>query len=266
MSRFIKHSRGFTLIELIIVMVLLGIAGVFSARFIADMAQQRVSAGERAQALSGARFTLERLRRELSQAYSPSVYVSDDQQCVSFVPATAAGTYFNKVQDKSARFLMPISLVGEPLHNTFVAVYADSGADYWSQYPDSLPDNVAKFADFDSVPNTGTAEGETTDAGLAFNEAIISTGQPFSYGSSKQRFTLLQPWQARYCLNNDQLVYQKRDADGWSEPVLMLQQVRPGALFSEYDGSLQLLRVNLVLSTRDGLLALPSQLQVNYEP
>lgn len=99
-------SRGFTLLELVIVLALISISSLVGFRFISDMAHSHVSAAERGQALSGARFAIERLRRELSHAYSPSIYVSknatgQDNRCLSFVPVIAAGSYSHPFTHKS---------------------------------------------------------------------------------------------------------------------------------------------------------------------
>lgn len=261
------RARGFTLLEMVIVMVLVGITAVFGSRFIASMASSQVSTVERAQALSGARFVMERLRRELSRAYSPSVYVSEDGNCVSFVPAKAAGTYYGDVRNGSARFMMPITMQDLPLKSTYVAVNASSGEDQWGSYPAVLPEeNVAKFNDFDSVASSGTPIDSTDKAGLPFAEAIVAESGDFTFHSNKRRFTLLMVHQVRYCLEQQQITRQQREHEGWSAPIVMLTGVSSRPLFEEYNGSLQLLTLNLTLETRDGPLALPSQLQVNYEP
>lgn len=265
--RISKHAAGFTLLEMVIVMVLVGITAVFGSRFIADMASTQVGTVERSHALSGARFAMERMRRELSRAYSPSVYISEAGQCVSFVPAKAAGTYYGQVKDASARFMIPVSLHGKPLKESNIAVAATNGQDNWQFYPTLLPnENVAQFIDFDVAPNKGTLEGDTAAPGLVYSEAIKAGTGDFSFDNAKQRFTLLTRRQIRYCLESEQLYRSVKEDENWSTPILMLSGVKSKPLFSHYNGSLQLLTLNLTLSTREGDLVLPSQLQVNYEP
>lgn len=263
------NNGGFTLLEMVIVMVLVGITAVFGSRFIASMASTQVGTVERAQALSSARFAMERMRRELSRAYSPSVYIVNDNllgNCAAFVPAKAAGTYYGQVKDATARFMIPVSLHDKELKRSNVAVAASNGAINWQFYPSLLPENVAQFQDFESAPNKGTAAGSTELAGLSYAEAIIPGSGSFAFDNAKQRFTLLTQRQVRFCLRNNNVVREVKTADAWSAPVLMLSDVKSESLFESYNGSLQLLTVNLTLSTREGPLVLPSQLQVNYEP
>ncbi|GAA3530606.1 prepilin-type N-terminal cleavage/methylation domain-containing protein [Zobellella aerophila] len=249
-------ARGFTLLELVIVLVLIGISAAFGTRFIADLAGSYVGTAQRAQALAGARFAMERIKRELSLAYSPSLYLSESNRCVSFVPVLAAGKYSGLVSDGSARFIVPLVLQGEPVSEINLAVRADSSAEEvrWKAYPASLPDNVVALKDLVSAPDS-----------LAFADAF---GLPASFDREGQnkRYTLLHQRQLRFCLQNGGLWRDQKTAAGWSAPVLMLTNIMSSSAFSDYDESLQLLHLELSLQTRDGELVLPSQISVIYEP
>lgn len=242
-------ARGFTLLEMVIVLVLIGISAVFGSRFIADMASNQVASAERAQALSGARFALERLRRELSQAYSPSVYVQD--QCVSFVPAIAAGSYEGQVKAQSARFMLPLTLQNTAL-DTYIAVNAPSGITHWDDYPHTLPENVAKFTT------------EPTSEPIDYRDVIVAGSGGFNLDTIQQRFTLLAAQRVQYCVDGAQLIRVRTTLEGSSAPVIMLSGIKASGL--NYNSLLQLLMMELTLSTRDGDLVLPTQLQVHYEP
>ncbi|MBU3824818.1 MAG: type II secretion system GspH family protein [Candidatus Oceanisphaera merdipullorum] len=251
-------SRGFTLIELVIVMVLIGISSVISMRFISDMAHSQVSTAERSQALAGARFAMERIKRELSQAYSPSVYVSgSNNSCVSFVPVLASGRYRDRVTDKSASFIIPLVQQGNSIEGVTLAVRADSGETVWQDYPQTLPTNAVEFKD----------QVAPAPASLSFANAFKNPLPSFDREGLGNRYVLLQRYQVRFCLNNDGELWRekKEDAD-WSDKALMLTNVIPNKLFTDYDESLQLLVLSLSLQTKDGELVLPSQIQVIYEP
>ncbi|GAA3703655.1 hypothetical protein GCM10022421_07940 [Oceanisphaera sediminis] len=249
-------ARGFTLIELVIVLVLIGISATFSTRFIADMAAGYVGTAERGQALAGARFSLERLRRELALAYGPSVYISDseDAHCLSFVPARAAGIYQGSVKSGAVTFVMPLSLQGISIKNSYMAIRADSGDEAWDDYPATAPEDVH--------------EVNKEPFSVSFNiEDVFDTAVSFNREGLGLRYTLLMPEQVRYCLRNGELERELKSPDeDWGKSSLMMTGITGDKVFLDYDESNQLIQLELVLNTRDGDLVLPGQLQVTYAP
>ncbi|WP_417359625.1 prepilin-type N-terminal cleavage/methylation domain-containing protein [Gallaecimonas pentaromativorans] len=86
-------SRGFTLIELIAVIVLLGVIGLGGYGYLRFGTQLYTDTAGRAQTLSQGRFAVERLTRELRNAVPNSVRVSSGGNCLEFVPIVAAMRY-----------------------------------------------------------------------------------------------------------------------------------------------------------------------------
>lgn len=86
-----RSSAGFTLIELIMVIILLGIVASISVRFVTLSTQGAIDVGERQKrALKGVVLS-ERLTRELRESVPGSVSVSGN--CISFVALKGAGIY-----------------------------------------------------------------------------------------------------------------------------------------------------------------------------
>lgn len=87
--------RGYTLIELVVVMVLLGIVAVFSFQYIGFGAQIYQDTTGREQLVSQTRFAVERLNRELRNALPRSIRVSadDQQRCIEFMPIVTSSNY-----------------------------------------------------------------------------------------------------------------------------------------------------------------------------
>jgi MSHA biogenesis protein MshO len=145
MCNFIKPQQGFTLIEMITVIVLLGVISVGIGSFFNFAAQTFVNTSEREQLISSARFSVERLNRELRSALpnSARVFNISGAHCLEFVPIVATSTYldlsnvnpvdeikvieFNKINQQSQQSYDCVScndnLIIYPLSNG--DVYAD---------------------------------------------------------------------------------------------------------------------------------------------
>ena len=84
-------ATGFTLIELILVIVVLGILAVSVTSYIGLGARMYAETADRDQLLSQSRFAIERLVRELRNVVPNSVRVSGS--CIEFMPLLNAGRY-----------------------------------------------------------------------------------------------------------------------------------------------------------------------------
>jgi MSHA biogenesis protein MshO len=92
--------RGFTLVELVMVILLLGIMATFSSQFIGIGTQIYGDASSREQLMSDARFAMERLNRELHDAVPGSERIEDQDgnwldegACLRFWPISASSRY-----------------------------------------------------------------------------------------------------------------------------------------------------------------------------
>lgn len=92
-------QRGFTLIEMITVVVLLGVISVGIGGLIKFGSQMFVDVNNRDDLVGSARFAIERLNREVRGALPNSVRVVGDgnnpqiRQCLEFIPAVASAVY-----------------------------------------------------------------------------------------------------------------------------------------------------------------------------
>jgi MSHA biogenesis protein MshO len=92
-----KGTQGFTLVELVLVIIILGIMAVGISGFITLSTQTYLNATNRDELIGNARFVIERLSRELRNAVPNSIriesWAGDRIQCIQFIPIVASTIY-----------------------------------------------------------------------------------------------------------------------------------------------------------------------------
>lgn len=86
-------TRGFTLIELVTVMVILGVLAVGISSFLQFGSRIYLETNDRSQLIASARFAIERLNREVRHALPNSPRLRNGNQCLEFRPIKAAAIY-----------------------------------------------------------------------------------------------------------------------------------------------------------------------------
>jgi MSHA biogenesis protein MshO len=84
--------KGFTLIELVIVIIILSVLGIATSSYIASGVDIYSDISARDKSLNSIRFVMERLRREVSSALPNSAYL-DSNACLVFTPIVASSIY-----------------------------------------------------------------------------------------------------------------------------------------------------------------------------
>jgi MSHA biogenesis protein MshO len=141
-------ARGFTLIELVMVIMLLGVMSVGISSFIGLSSQIFVNVSERDEIIASARFAVERLNRELRNALPNSVrlYNGFGRECIEFVPIVASSSYYNipVLPEESSNLLSVVPFLNEDGSNyqcdncsDIVSVYALNQSEIYDDYGDS---------------------------------------------------------------------------------------------------------------------------------
>ena len=99
-----KKSTGFTLIEMVTVIVLLGIIAGILTPFIAKAMQAYTHSKARASLVDKGRLAMERLAREVHQAVPNSLSVLAGGDGIEFVRTRAGGRYVERFDDFGAEF------------------------------------------------------------------------------------------------------------------------------------------------------------------
>ena len=119
-----SHQSGFTLVELVTVIVVLGILSIGTVSFINDSTEGFAAAGRRTELGTDARLAFDRMSRELRNALPNSARVSGS--CIEHVPVLGASSYLSlPVGVTSTTFLIAPVLNVDSLTGARVAVYPD---------------------------------------------------------------------------------------------------------------------------------------------
>ena len=90
-----QMQQGFTLVELVVTIVLIGILGTGVASFIGNTTKGMVDTAERSQVANIALLVSEQLSRHLRDALPNSVRISADGSCIEYMPVYAGTDYLN---------------------------------------------------------------------------------------------------------------------------------------------------------------------------
>ncbi len=101
MRRLRERQTGFTLIELITVVVVLALVAVIGTGFIVSATESYQTTQTRAALVNTGRQALERMTRQLRGALPYSVRITNGGDCVQFMPVAGGGFYRESVPDQA---------------------------------------------------------------------------------------------------------------------------------------------------------------------
>ncbi|MFT5635936.1 MAG: MSHA biogenesis protein MshO, partial [Cognaticolwellia sp.] len=167
MVKLTNKQQGFTLVELVTVIVILGVVATSITSFLRFGTKSYTDAADREALISTARFVIERLNREVRHALPNSIRtIGADNQCLEFVPIDKSAIYLDiPVAPEPANNSVDVVMLADSLLPTtqYVAVYALNSNDIYS-----TASGVIEA--FSSVDNSGDQQ---TPSKINFTNSIL---------------------------------------------------------------------------------------------
>jgi MSHA biogenesis protein MshO len=176
--RISRPSSGFTLVEMVVVIAVLGVLSLGSVYFISRSSEGYADVQERQAVAQRARFTLERMARSVRNALPGSVRVN--ASCLEFVPIVAGSSYLDLPVASPALAMRVVPPDVGSLNGMRVAVAGT--ADVYSSGTSSVISSPVTLA-----PPDGSGEVEVTfDSAHRFPAAsagnrVFWVDEPVSY-------------------------------------------------------------------------------------
>ena len=240
-------TQGFSLIELIIVIIILGIMGISFAKITSNSVYGYIDAKDRNQLSQSAQWVNERISREIREALPQSIRTSSNAgtHCLEFMPINNASSYLSLPTGN----ISTINAVGFNL--------TTSAANFAAIMP---IDPASIYAAPGVLGNVASITTSTTDP----NQAVVTLTAPTNFirRSPQNRFYLLSN-PVSFCLNDSNGQIMRYAEYG----ISAIQQTPPsggsqigenfsssGIVFNYQPGSLSrsgLLQINLRLQNRN---------------
>ncbi|MFB2652588.1 PilW family protein [Shewanella seohaensis] len=186
-KRMARSKRGFTLVEMVTVILILGILVVGVSSFIIFGTRIFVESSSVEQVLSQSRFAVERMTRELRSAVPNSVRLNGNgltYQCVEFVPIEASTTYLSMPIAPSAAALtgtVILNATDNIKDNQYIWIYPLTDSDVYNSARQKRA-QIKTFTPLGESPNPANQVTLTFMASTRFAEA--SPRQRIYFGSS----------------------------------------------------------------------------------
>lgn len=222
--------RGFTLIELVIVMAIMAIVSMFSLQFITKSIQIYKQGSDREQLMSDIRFGIERLNREVRNAVPGSLRLETPDgtanepiaECVRFWTIELGRRYSNIITTSTDT---QVTMSAGDLTGSDIGAYFK---DNWLViFPTGLDSSTHSCAD-----NIDCAVKITTPPAFSITpaELIFTFPKKLNFANSSFKRVFFAKEQVRYCVADKKLTRATAMIDGvFSQPIPMADNIERGA-------------------------------------
>lgn len=259
-----NRTSGFTLVELILVIVVLGIVGVATTSYLGLGAQMYADAAGRDKLLSQSRFAVERITRELRNVVPNSVRTWNDggvsRQCIEFAPLLQAGRYQGSLTSGAA------SLFSAADEWADLVQLATTSPVFMTVYPTNAPTDIYQKARVATTLNMSVNGSDSRVLDVTFSFPAALPDSP-----SQRMYFMTAP--IVYCIVGTQLWRYQRAGIVESEAtvnlpngVLMADGLdnTPGTGFYAANSTLAFSFENSVVLTRNAVVHIRLAFRSNF--
>ena len=189
-----RSQKGFTMVELIMVIVIAGILAIGSVQFMGQATQGYSDAADRQQLATIGWIASEKMSRELRNALPNSIRLNATGTCIEFIPVIGGSPYLTlpgETPTTPKSFTAVASGFTEAPASTRVAVYPATTSDVYSNTSGSL-----------SSSTIATLSENTPSSGI--DTITLNNNFVFSTDSPERRFYFTQN-PIMYCVVGSQL-------------------------------------------------------------
>jgi MSHA biogenesis protein MshO len=201
-------QRGFTLVEIVIVIVITGIIAGVIAMFIVNPVKGYISTATRASLVDNADLALRRMGRDLRAALPNSVRVAAGNLSIEFIPVTSTARYYS---EGSGRLDFGTTDTSFDIIGPGLTLTASQNLVFYNLGPtvadaNAYADNASALAQASSNRRTSTTSAGTattvtmsSSAGLPVNDSappyrVHAVNQPVTYRCDLAAGTLTRYW------------------------------------------------------------------------
>jgi len=244
-----KSTRGFTLIEIIAVIVILSILAVLGGSFIVKSTDSYQTIQTRSRLVNTGRQAIERMSRQLRMALPYSVRITNVNMCVEFMPIAGGGSYLGFGSGTYTGYVPDALNAAAPLTALIVS-------------PHKIDFGTAQFVSIGAMAASEVygvnPVSRATLSSRGDTQLTLSAAKVWQRNSVNKRFYLLNTPQAFCVVNNELRFYDNQDATSSSVDLTSIHSllatnvvaVAPFALTAGAENRNTLVQFNIAFAHR----------------